>query len=82
MSRPSELLLSSHVHRVKHRLYFLPKVEIKVYKVMIDSQNIFDQPVKNNVRTDENVGKNATGQRNDHTTAYLLDYSYFKENYN
>ena len=28
--------------------YYLPKVEIKDYNVMIDGQNFFDQPVKNN----------------------------------
>ena len=30
--------------------YYLPNVEIKDY-VMIDGQNFFDQPVKNNLRT-------------------------------
>ena len=30
---------------------FLPKVEIKDYNFMIDGQNLFDQPVKNDLRT-------------------------------
>ena len=29
----------------------------------------------------ENIWKIATGQGDDYTTGYLLDYSYFKENY-
>ena len=35
--------------------YFLPKVEIKVCNIMIDGQNSFDQPVKNDLRTYDNI---------------------------
>ena len=35
--------------------YFLPTVEIKDYNVMIDGQNFFDQPVKNYLRTYDNI---------------------------
>lgn len=57
-------------------------VEIKNYNVMIDGQNSFDQPVKNDVRKYEIIRKK-TGTRNgdEYTTSDLLDYSYFKENY-
>ena len=48
---------------------------------MIDGKNLFDQPVKNNKVTYENIRKIATGQGDDYTTGCLLDYSYFKENY-
>ena len=27
--------------------YFLPKVQIKDYNIMIDGRNFFDQPIKN-----------------------------------
>ena len=48
---------------------------------MIDGKNFFDQPVKNDKVTYENIRKIATGQGDDYTTGCLLDYSYFKENY-
>ena len=49
---------------------------------MIDGQNFFDQPFKNNLRTyPKNVPKIATGQRDDYTTGCLLDYNYFKNYY-
>ena len=48
---------------------------------MIDGKSIFDQPVKNNKITYENIRKIATGQGDDYTTGCLLDYPYFKENY-
>ena len=47
---------------------------------MIDGQNFFDQPVKNNLRTYDNVQKIMIGQGDDYKTGCLLDYPYFKEN--
>ena len=35
---------------------------------MIDGKNLFDQPVKNDLRTYDNIRKTATGQGDDYTT--------------
>ena len=60
--------------------YFLPKVDIKDYSIMIDRRNSLDQPIKNDKRTyDDNIRKIATGQGDDYTTGCLLDYPHFKE---
>ena len=67
--------------RTSHSTYYLPKVEIKDYNVMIDGRNFFDQPINSMTKTYENIRKIATGQGDDYTTGCLLDYSYFKENY-
>ena len=48
---------------------------------MINGENIFDQPIKNNKKTYENIRKIAIGQGDDHTTGCLLDYWYFKNTY-
>ena len=48
---------------------------------MIDGKNFFDQPVKNNKITYNNIRKNATGQGDDYTTGCLLDCTYFKNYY-
>ena len=45
---------------------------------MIDGKNFFDQPVKNNKVTYENIRKIATGRRDYYTTGCFLDYIYFK----
>ena len=37
--------------RTLHTKYYLPVIEIKDYNVMTNGQNIFDQPVKNNLKT-------------------------------
>ena len=61
--------------------YYFPKVGIKDYNVMIDGKNHFDQPVKSDMRTCDNIRKIATGQRDDCTTDFLLDYNYFNNYY-
>ena len=61
-------------HRTLHTEYFLPKVEIKDFNVMIDGQNFFDHPFKNDMRTYDNIWKITTGQGDDYTTDCLLDY--------
>ena len=48
---------------------------------MIDGKNVFDQPVKNDKVTYENIRKIATGQGDDYTLGCLLDYTYFKKYY-
>ena len=63
-----------------HTKYFIPNVEIKDYNV-IDGRNFFDQTIKNDLKTYDNIGKIATGQGDDCTTGCLLDYPYFKEFY-
>ena len=67
--------------RTSYDEYYLPTVEIKDYNIMINGENFFDQPIKNNKVTYENIRKIATGQGDDYTTGYLLDYSYFADTY-
>ena len=67
--------------RISRSNYYLPKVEIKDYNVMIDGRNFFDQPINSMNKTYENIRRLATGQGDDYTTGCLLDYSYSKENY-
>ena len=48
---------------------------------MINGENFFDKPIKNNKVTCENIRKIGTGQGDDYTTGCLLDYPYFKDTY-
>ena len=61
--------------------YYLPDVEIKNYNIMINGENFFDQPIKDNNVTYENIRKIATGKGDDYKTGCLLDYPYFKDSY-
>ena len=67
--------------RESHKQYYLPTVEIKDYNVMIDGRNFFDQPIKNDLKTYDNIRKIVTGQGDDYTTGCLLDNPYFKKCY-
>ena len=60
---------------------YLPTVEIKDYNIVINGENFFDQPIKNNKITYDNIRKIATGQGDDYTTGCLLDYQYFTDTY-
>ena len=42
---------------------------------MIDGKNVFDQSIKNNKVTYENIRKIAIAQGDDYMTGCLLDYS-------
>ena len=48
---------------------------------MINGENFFDQPKKDNKVTYENIRKIDTGQGDDYMTGCLLDYPYFKDSY-
>ena len=48
---------------------------------MIDGRNFFDQPIKYDLKTYDNITKIATGQDDDYTTGCLLGYPYFKKYY-
>ena len=67
--------------RKSHSTYYLPKVEIKGYNVMIDGKSFFDQPINSMNKTYENIRKIAIGQGDDYTAGCLLDYFYFKDHY-
>ena len=80
VSRLFVLSFENENDRTSHSTYYLPKVEIKDYNVIIDGKNFFDQPINSDLKTYENIRIIATGQGDYYTTDCLLDYSYFKEN--
>ena len=75
------LAFENDEYRISKKRYYIPNVGIKDYNVMIDRKNFFDQPVKNDKVTYENITKNTIGQGEYYTTVCLLDYAYFKKYY-
>ena len=75
------LAFEGDTQRTSHSGYYLPNVEIKDYNIIINGENFFDQPIKNNKVTYENIRKIAKDQGDDYTTGCLLDYSYFMDTY-
>ena len=70
------------VERNRHTKYFLPRVDITNYNVLIHGRNFYDQPINDLVKQSDEIRKTATGQGDDYTTGCLLDYYYFKDYYN
>ena len=81
VNRPFVLAFENDTQRTSHTGPYLPNVEIKNY-VMVDGENFFDKPIQNDKVTYQNIIKVCTGQEDDYTTGCLLDYPYFKDNYN
>ena len=49
---------------------------------MVNGQNVFDQQIKNDLRTHDNIQKIATGSGDNYTTGCLLYYNYIWKPYN
>ena len=72
---------ANRVERDIHRKYFLPRVDITNYNVLIDGRNFCDQPINDQIKKYDGIRKIATGKGDDFTTGCLLDYQYFKDHY-
>ena len=57
----SRAQLFPYADRTVHTKYCFTTVKIKYYNVMIDGQNVFNQLVKNNLKTYDNVSKIVIG---------------------
>ena len=68
--------------RNSHTKYFLPRVNLTNYNVLIDRRNFYDQPFNDLVKQYDEIRKTAIGQGDDYTTGCLLNYQYFKDHYN
>ena len=45
---------------------------------MMNGKNVFDQTIKNDIRTYDNIKKISTDKGDNYTTGCLLDFVYFK----
>ena len=63
--------------RTSFSKYYVPKLEIRDFDVLIDGKSFFDVPVKNKEETYENIM--SISKNNDYTTGNLLDYEYFSK---
>ena len=59
--------------------YYVPKVQLKDFNVLINKNFFFDLPVKNEEEAYEKITD--MYNNNVYTTGNLLDFAYYKENY-
>ena len=63
--------------RTSFSKYYVPKVEIKDFNVLIDGKPLFEIHVKNKEEAYEGIIEMT--KNNNYTTGNLLDYEYFKD---
>ena len=72
---------ANKVERDSHRKYFLARVNINNYNVLIDARNFYDQPINDQIKKHDEIRKIATVKGDNYTTGCLLDYQYFGDHY-
>ena len=73
------LSYENETDRTSFSKYYIPKVEITDFNVLIDGKPFFDIPIKNNEEPYEQIIK--MNKNNDFTTGKSLDYEYFSNHY-
>ena len=73
---------ANKVERNSHGKYFLPRVNVTNYNVLIDVRNFYNRPTNEMIKQYDEIRKIATEQGDDYTTECLLDYQCFKDHYN
>ena len=61
--------------------YYLPRVDLKKYKVIIDGRNIYDNPIESDIEKYRELKKVMIGKGEHYTTGSLLDYNNFNKHY-
>ena len=63
------------------RKYYLPRIDLQKYNVIIDGRNFYDNLIESDIEKYRELKNVMIGKGEDYTTGSLLDYYYFKKNY-
>ena len=61
--------------------YYLPRIDLEKYNVIIDERNFYDNPIENDIEKYRELKKVMIGKGEDYTTGSLLDFKYFDKHY-
>ena len=61
--------------------YYLPRIDLKIYNVIIDGKNFYDNPIESDIGKYRELKKVMIGKGEYYTTGSLLDYDYFNKHY-
>ena len=56
------------------RRYYLPRIDLNKYNVIIDGRNLYDNPIESDIEKYRELKKVMIGKGEDYTTGSLLDY--------
>ena len=61
--------------------YYLPRIDLKKYNVIIDGRNFYDNPIESDIEKYTELKKVMIGTGENYTTGSLLDFNYFDKHY-
>ena len=61
--------------------YYLPRIDLKKYNVIIDGRNFYDNPIESDIEIYRELKRVMIGKGEDYAIGSLLDYDYFKKHY-
>ena len=64
---------ANRVEKNSQQKYFLPRVNITKYNVLVDGRNFYDPPISDQIRKYDELSKVTAGKGDDYTTGCLLD---------
>ena len=67
--------------RNSQQKYYLPRIDLRKYNVIIDGRNFYDNPIESDIEKYRELKKVMIGKEEDYNTGSLLDYNYFKKHY-
>ena len=79
VNRLFALSFENETDRTSFSEYYVPKVEIKGFNVLIDEKPLFEIPIKNKEEAYEQIIE--MSKNNYYTTGNLLDHEYFSKHY-
>ena len=63
------------------RKYYLPRIVLNKYNVIIDGRNFYDNPIESDIEKYRELKEVMIGKGEGYTTGSLLDFNYFKKHY-
>ena len=73
--------LANQPTRDNRRKYYLPRIDLNKYNVIIDGRNFYDYPIESDTEKYRELKKVMIGKGEDYTTGSLLDFNYFDKHY-
>ena len=58
--------------------YYLPRIDLEKYNVIIDGRNFYDNPIESDIEKYRKLKKVMIGKGEDYTTGSLLGFNYFE----
>ena len=61
--------------------YYLPRIDLEKYNVIIDGRNFYDNPIESDIEKYRELTKVMIGKGEDNTTGSLFNFNYFNKHY-